>query len=83
MHPISALETDLTNAAQAKAEQRIRGIGLGCVGQVGKSRIDEIGLQTAHRAVDHGRVISKKQAAQSSNEGQQNHIRIQFRHNVP
>ena len=63
-------------ARNHKAEQRIRGIGLGGVGQIRKPRIDKIGLQAAHRAVDHGRVISKKQSAQRGNEREQNNIRV-------
>ncbi len=63
-------------ARNHKAEQRIRGIGLGRVGKIRKPRIDEIGLQAAHGAVDHGRVISKKQSAQRGNEREQNNIRV-------
>ena len=63
-------------AGDHKAEQRIGRIGLGGVGQIRKARIDEIGLQAVHRAVDDGRVISKKQSAQRSDEGQQNNVRI-------
>ena len=70
-------------ARNHKAEQRIRGIGLGGVGQISKSGIDEISLQTAYRAVDYGRVISKEQSPQRGDEGQQNDVRIQSRHGIP
>ncbi len=69
-------------ARNHKAEQRIGGVGLGGVGQVGKSRIDEVSLQAVDRAVDHGRVIAKKQSAQRGDEGEQNNVRIDSRHTV-
>ena len=78
-HPAANQSTEDTTDQRArnhKAEHRIGGVGLGGVGKIRKSRIDEISLQAAHRAVDYGRVISKKQSAQRGDEGEQNDVRV-------
>ena len=69
-------------ARNHKAKQRIGGVSLGGVAQIGKSRINEVGLQAVHRAVDHSRVIAKEQPSQRGDESQQNNVRIDSRHTV-
>ena len=74
MQPMSALET-------TKPSSESGGVGLRGVGQVGKARIDEVGLEAIHRAVDDGGVVTKKQSAQGGDEGEQDNVGIQARHN--
>src|SRR5205085_6261098 len=67
-------------ARNHKTQQRIGGIGLGGVGQIRKSRIDEVGFQAVHGAVDDSGVISEQQSAQSGNERKQNDPRVYSQH---